>query len=218
MSEPEIRNPKLALERSEGSQFPNLDAQFWEGHYQAGNPRWDLGAPAPPFVDLLAEPEPPAPGSMIVLGAGRGHDALLFARHGFEVTALDFAESAVRETRVAARKAGLAVATAQHDFFNLPTEYDSSFDYVLEHTFFSAIDPGRREEYVRIVHRLLKPDGRFIALFFAHGRHGGPPFTTSEDEVRTLFSPHFAIQRLDVPVRSVKQRQGVELLVLLRPK
>ncbi len=210
MNEPETRNSQSAI--------PNLDADFWEGHYREGNTGWDLGAPAPPFVDLLAEPSPPGPGSMIVLGAGRGHDALLFARHGFRVTALDFAESAVRETREAARKAGLAVETARHDFFTLPPEYDSSFDYALEHTFFVAIDPGRREEYVQIVRRLLKPGGLFIALFYAHGRPGGPPFATSEDEVRALFDRYFTIKRLEVPVRSVKPRQGLELLALMHPK
>jgi SAM-dependent methyltransferase len=194
------------------------DAEFWERHYREGNLAWDLGAPAPPFVDLLGEGVPPAPGSMMVLGAGRGHDALLFARHGFRVTALDFAESAVRETREAARLAGLNVETAQYDFFALPPEYDASFDYVLEHTFFSAIDPGRREEYVRTVRRLLKPGGLLIALLYAHGRPGGPPFTTSEDEVRALFRRDFTIERLEVPARSVKPRQGKELLALMRPK
>jgi SAM-dependent methyltransferase len=210
MSDPQTPIPK--------SEIPTLDSEYWERHYQEGTTGWDLGAPAPPFVDLLAGPWPPAPGSMIVLGAGRGHDALLFVRHGFKVTALDFAESAVRETREAARKAGLPVETARHDFFELPPEYDSSFDYVLEHTFFSAINPGRREEYVQIVHRLLKPGGLFIALFYAHGRPGGPPFTTSADEVRALFEPSFTIERLEVPVRSVKPRQGLELLALMRPK
>lgn len=210
MNEPEIRNPNF--------QIPNLDAEFWEGHYREGNLAWDLGAPAPPFVDLLGEGVLPAPGSMLVLGAGRGHDALLFAQHGFRVTALDFAESAVRETQEAARLAALSVETAQHDFFALPPEYDASFDYVLEHTFFIAIDPERREEYVRTVRRLLKPGGLLVALFYAHGRPGGPPFTTSEDEVRTLFEPTFAIERLEVAARSVKPRQGKELLALMRPK
>jgi SAM-dependent methyltransferase len=88
----------------------------------------------------------------------------------------------------------------------------------LEHTFFSAIDPGRREEYVRTVRRLLKPGGLLIALFYAHGRPGGPPFTTSEEEVRALFREDFTIERLEVPARSVKPRQGKELLALMRPK
>jgi SAM-dependent methyltransferase len=210
MNDPKIRDSKFEI--------PNLDAEFWERHYREGNTGWDLGAAAPPFADLLAEPDAPVPGSIIVLGAGRGHDALLFARHGFQVTALDFAESAVRETQEAARRVDLSVATARHDFFALPPEYHFSFDYVLEHTFFSAIDPARREDYVRIVRRLLNPGGFFIALFFAHSRPGGPPFTTSEDEVRALFSPHFTIERLEVPARSVKPRQGLELLALMRPK
>ena len=209
MDERGIQNPK--------SKIQNLDAEFWESHYREGNTAWDLGAPAPPFVDLLAEGVPPAPGSMIVLGAGRGHDALLFARHGFRVTALDFAESAGRETQEAARVVGLSVETVRYDFFALPPEYDGAFDYVLEHTFFVAIDPGRRKEYVRIVRRLLKPGGLLIALFYAHGRPGGPPFTTSADEVRALFGQDFAIERLEVPTRSVKPRQGKELLALMRP-
>ncbi|MEA2573110.1 MAG: hypothetical protein QOH93_408 [Chloroflexia bacterium] len=203
--------------RNSQSEIPNLNAEYWDRHYREGNTGWDLGAPAPPFVDFMSCPVPPAHGSMLVLGAGRGHDALFFAGHGFQVTALDFAESAVRETQEAARRAGLAVDTAQYDFFALPPRYDHAFDYVLEHTFFSAIDPGRREEYVQIVRRLLKPGGLFIALFFAHGRPGGPPFTTSEEEMRALFGPYFAIERLEVPARSVKPRQGLELLTLLRP-
>lgn len=193
------------------------EAEYWEQHYREGNIGWDLGAPAPPFVTLLSEADAPAPGSLVALGAGRGNDALLFARHGFDVTALDFAESAIRETQRAASRAGVPVQTAQHDFFALPSELDHSFDYVLEHTFFSAIDPGRREDYVRTVHRLLKPGGLYIALFYAHGRPGGPPFTTSYDEVRTLFSPHFSIERLGVPGNSVAQRAGNELLALMQP-
>jgi hypothetical protein len=34
---------------------------------------------------------------MLVLGAGRGHDARLFARRGFTVTAVDFSSAVVEE-------------------------------------------------------------------------------------------------------------------------
>lgn len=195
---------------------PNESA-YWEEHYRTGNTGWDLGAPAPPFVDLLQGREAPQPGRMIVLGAGRGYDAVLFAGHGFDVTAVDFAEGAVQATRELAQRTQMQVEAVQHDIFSLPPEYDSGFKYVLEHTCFCAIDPARKGEYVQVVRKLLQPDGLYIALFFAHGRPGGPPYTTSAAEVRALFEPYFTIERLETPLRSIKPRQGKELLALMRP-
>ncbi len=191
-------------------------AEYWERHYREGNLAWDLGAPAPPFVDLLSEPDAPQPGSMLVLGAGRGHDAVLFAQHGFDVTAVDFAYGAVVEMALAAQRANVRVNAVQQDIFAMPSEYMHRFDYALEHTCFCAIDPARRGEYVQVVQRLLKPGGLFIAIFFTHGRPGGPPFTTSEGEVRLLFEPYFSIERLETPSRSVESRQGLELLAFMR--
>jgi methyl halide transferase len=63
----------------------NLTAEAWEQRYQKNSDRWDLGCPAPPFINLLASTNAPQPGKIAVLGCGRGHDALLFAEAGFEV-------------------------------------------------------------------------------------------------------------------------------------
>lgn len=194
------------------------EAEYWERHYREGNLAWDLGAPAPPFVDLLDGAGAPQPGRMLVLGAGRGHDAVLFAGRGFDVTAVDFAPGAVAETTQAAREANVPVEAVQHDIFAMPPDFAHRFDYVLEHTCFCAIDPTRREEYVRVVWQMLQPGGLFIALFFTHGRPGGPPFTTSEGEIRRLFEPYFSIEQVETPRRSVKPRQGLELLALMRPQ
>lgn len=61
----------------------DLSSTFWEDRYQTDTARWDIGQAAPPFVQLLASADAPAPGRMVVLGMGRGHDALLFAERGF---------------------------------------------------------------------------------------------------------------------------------------
>src|SRR5438552_1618772 len=76
---------------------------FWESRYIVGNTGWDIGQPAPPFVDLLSGTDAPAPGSMIVPGCGRGHDAIFFAKHGFTVVGVDFAASAIADARAAAQ-------------------------------------------------------------------------------------------------------------------
>lgn len=198
------------------------NTDFWESRYAVGNTGWDIGQPAPPFVDLMLGHErkrgaAPAPGFMIVPGCGRGHDAIFFAKHGFTVVGVDFAPSPIADARSAAIVERVKVDFVEHDIFTLDESYNQRFDYVLEHTCFAAIPPERRPEYVELVKRLLRPDGLYIALFFLHGKPGGPPFNTTAEEIRDLFSPFFTIEKLEPPTRSAKQRQGQELFALMRP-
>ena len=191
--------------------------EFWESRYRSGEDGWDLGGPAPQFVSLLSSPGAPGPGALISLGCGRGHDALLFARYGFTVTGVDFSPLAIRDAREAARAAGLEAEFIEQDLFALPSTMNGRFDYVLEHTCFAAIPPYRRADYVEVVRNLLKPGGLYIAVFFAHGEWGGPPYSTHEEEVRSLFLPYFVIERLERSEVSVPRRAGKELFALMRP-
>jgi SAM-dependent methyltransferase len=160
--------------------------EFWEAIYQQGAP-WDLGTPTPVFRRLLESGEF-EPGRMIVLGAGRGYDARMFARHGFEVTAVDFATDAADAMR-ALVEPDTPVDVVQSDLFALPPTLDHTFDYVLEYTCFCAIDPARRPAYSDLVRRLLNPGGTYIALLFPiWDQPGGPPFAVSPQELMALFS------------------------------
>lgn len=93
----------------------------------------------------------------------------------------------------------------------MPRTHAGAFDAVLEHTCFCAIDVERREEYVRAVRDLLAPNGRLFGLFYAHGKPGGPPSTTSEAEVRALFSRDFEIEVLKTAPDSFEARAGKKL-------
>ena len=190
----------------------------WQADYERKTDGWDLGGPTPAFTGLAASGRFPA-GRMIVLGAGRGHDARMFARRGFEVTAVDFAAHAVNEmTRLAQPEAPVTVL--QHDLFTLPTRLDSSFDYVLEYTCFCAIDPLRRGEYADLVRRLLKAGGLYIDLAFPlDGRAGGPPFAVSEAELVAMFEERgFELKSRELPVNSIPRRRGAEGLFVFQKK
>jgi SAM-dependent methyltransferase len=191
-------------------------ADFWEGAYQEGRDGWDLGGPTPVFQRLLRSGEL-APGRMIVLGAGRGYDAREFARHGFAVTAVDFAADAVHEMRARA-DVQAPVEILQADIFALPRMLDGTFDFVLEYTCFCAIDPARRGDYADLVARLLKPGGLFIDLAFPIGGHaGGPPFAVSTEEILDLFRARgFTLVRRESPDDSIADRRGHEELLILR--
>lgn len=197
----------------------NVDSpEFWQSIYQAGTTHWDLGGYTPVFCNL-AESGVYTPGKMIVLGAGRGYDARLFARHGFTVTAVDFASEAVRDMQMMAEP-DAPVAAIRADIFKLPSFFKGAFDYVLEYVTYCAIDPSRRADYADVVADLLAPGGRFIGLIFPiEERPGGPPFGVSADElIDDLIARGLTLLKRAFHEESIKPRQGrEELVVLQRP-
>jgi SAM-dependent methyltransferase len=188
----------------------------WDENYERQTDGWDLGGPTPVFKRLSTSRQL-IPGRMIVLGAGRGHDARMFTRHGFQVTAVDFASHAVEEMhRLASPDAPVEIM--QHDIFTLPDALNHSFDYVLEYTCFCAIDPKRRAEYANLVTRLLKPNGIYIDLAFPlDGRKGGPPFAVTESEIMELFQKRgFKLIAREKPAESVSPRRHAEELFIFQ--
>ena len=189
---------------------------FWQMSYRNGRIPWDVGAPTPTFARLAASGNYP-PRQMIVLGAGRGHDARLFAQHRFEVLAVDFATEAVAAMHLLNTEAA-PVQILQADIFELPGAMNGRFDYLLEYTCFCAIDPARRGEYAALAARLLKPGGLYIALAFPIGkRPGGPPFVVQPDAMIELLTEHgFSLQHREFPPDSVSSRQNIEELIILQ--
>lgn len=188
----------------------------WDTNYQQGTDGWDLGGPTPVFRRLLLGGQL-IPGRMMVLCAGRGHDAREFARHGFQVTAVDFASQAVQEMRRLATE-DAPVEILQHDMFTLPETLNNSFDYVLQYTCYCAIDPNRRSEYADLVTRLLKLNGIYIDLAFPlDERKGGPPFAVSVAEIAGLFEARgFKLISREKPPESVRPRRHAEELLLFQ--
>lgn len=198
------------------SQPANLSATAWEQRYQAGRTGWDLGQPAPALQQWIVHQAQPGQASAIVLGAGRGYDALLFARHGFEVTAVDFAPSAIAALAQQAEAAQLPLSLRQQDIFTLVPDLAGQFDYVVEHTCFCALDPSLRSAYAQLVADLLTPGGELVGVFFTHNRQGGPPFGITPGDLQAIFRPYFKVLELQPVTVSVPARAGEEHFLRLQ--
>lgn len=202
---------KSSYDHSDGPSSP----QFWDELYSSGATGWDLGSSTPVFRDVVQRQLIPATGSVLVVGAGKGHDAILFAQHGYDVVAVDFAPTAIQIARTNAEDARVAVQFIQTDLFHLGAAYRHCFDLMVEYTVFCAIDPSRRREYLEMSESVLKPGGLLVGLFFPiDGREGGPPFAVDAKEVEQLFSKSFTLEHKEIPTSSVKPRRGKEILLI----
>ena len=187
----------------------------WQRHYEENDLGWDLGQVAPPFVKLWQEEKLPL-GKVLVPGCGRGHEVVFLAENGFDVTAIDFSSGAVTYLKNALKKRNLEGRILHQDFFSLDESHEGVYDLVLEQTFFCAISPKQRRDYVLNVSRILKPGGILVGLFYHTDEQGGPPYNTTREDIETHFSKNFEIQHLKKTSLSAEQRKDKEWLGFLK--
>ena len=194
-------------------------AEFWQQRYEQDSIGWDMGEVSPPlkaYIDQL--PESAKDQAILVPGAGNAYEVGYLHEQGFtNVTLVDFALAPIEafaERYPDFPSTHLICA----DFFSLsPEQYQ--FDWVLEQTFFCAINPSRRDEYVKQMAALIKPKGKLIGLLFDKdfGRDE-PPFGGTKDEYQQRFEINFDIEILEPSYNSHSARQGSELFIKMRVK
>lgn len=192
-------------------------AKYWMDVYHTdGKPGWDLGEPAEAFKDMYPRLKLPKC-RILVLACGEGHDAAMFAQAGHVVTAVDFSgEGLTRGKKLYGHLENLTFM--KEDIFNLPQSWNHSFDVIVEHTCFCAIPPERRKDLVTLWRRLLHEEGQIFGVFFAMLKRAGPPYGSSEWEIRELLRPYFQFLFWSRWRKSLPRRQGKELFILAKKR
>lgn len=139
---------------------------------------------------------------------------MLLVQMGFaNVTLLD-----ISPTLVAALQQKLATTNIQvicGDFF----EHQGKYDYIIEQTFFCALHPSLRSDYVQKMVELLTEKGKLAGLLFNKDfGNPTPPFGGNKTEYEKLFSPYFHILQLSPTDLSIAPRKGTELFFELSKK
>ena len=168
----------------------------WNQRYLDGDTPWDLGGPSP-VVTRLTRTYLQPPARVLVPGCGRGHEAQMLVERGHFVTAVDLAPAAI----VALCKRVPATARLQPvvgDVLDLPAWMDGAYDAVVEHTCMCALEPARWPDYVRMLARVLRPEGRLLGAFLLGSMGQGPPYGIQREQLETLLAPHFTIEHLAV--------------------
>lgn len=184
----------------------------WDTRYQTGDTPWDLGGPSK-VVMAAVRSSLKTDARILVPGCGLGWDVEALARLGHDVTGTDLSPSAVERAR---RRVGALPATRLivGDALSPPPDWRAQFDAMVEHTFFCAINPRRRPDYIAAAEHCLRPGGLLLGAFL-HFAGGGPPYGTSPSELERLFSPRFDI--LEMSEAGVFSPKGCpQLRVIMR--
>lgn len=166
----------------------------WSERYRTFDTPWNLGRAHPELVRRLENGElAPRDGfrKALVAGCGHGHDALALARAGFSVTAVDIV-SDLRdhlEEKLAAMGGRFVIADA------LALEGET-FDLVLDHTFFCAIDLSMRADWGAMIGRVLRPGGALASIVYPFSKPmeaGGPPWGVSRQAIEAALGGRFEV-------------------------
>ena len=198
---------------------PNPEVQepiFWDACYRNFQNGWELDDAAPAFKDMVPRLKLQK-SRVLVLGCGSGNDAALFAEEGHIVTAVDFSEEALDRAK---KKYGHLqnIKWVKADAFHLPKEFVGAFDILVEHTFYCAIDPSKRQELVQVWKRCLIDKGFLLGVFFVMDYKKAPPYGGLEWEVRERLKKDFHFIFWGRLKDSVQNRLGKELLVYAHRK
>jgi SAM-dependent methyltransferase len=192
----------------------------WQRRYEQNDTPWDKGTPAPALVRFLQENA--ISGRVLVPGCGRGHEVrALGTQPNCLAVGLDLSPVAIAEATQLAAQSGsdMAASFIVGDFFRLPPEMVGSFDWLVEHTCFCAIEPRQRTDYVLAAASALRTGGKLFGIFYLNpDTESEPPFAVSRAELSEFFEPHFIQLEQWVPKESFPGRENRELVMILQKR
>jgi cyclopropane fatty-acyl-phospholipid synthase-like methyltransferase len=131
--------------------------------YRYGTPPWVMG-PRDDLVAVIEDGRLP-PGRALDLGCGAGDNSCYLAEHGFDVTGVDFAASAVERARAQADERGLSARFVEGDLTNLQG-IEGPFDVLVDYGTYDDLGPEKRRLYRENVLPLARPGALFLIFCF----------------------------------------------------
>ena len=192
----------------------DLNKNFWDLRYQNNEIGWDIGyisTPLKKYIDQLTDKNI----KILIPGGGNSYEAEYLHNLGFKnVFVVDISPTALTNL-----KNRVPDFPKNHliniDFFKL----NNSFDLILEQTFFCALTPKLRDNYVLKMNQLLRPNGKLVGLLFNIPLNKDrPPFGGTKKEYLSYFKTYFKIEIMELSYNSISERTNIELFIKLIKK
>lgn len=191
-----------------------LNETYWNNQYDANTTGWDLGEVSPPlkaYIDQLNNKNL----RILIPGCGNTYEAEYLLQQGFtDVTVIDIAPTLVAKLKQKfASNPNIKIILG--DFF----EHVGEYDLILEQTFFCALNPPLRKDYVTRMNELLAQNGKLVGVLFDREfEQPGPPFGGCKCQYGPMFEKDFDFKTFELCNNSFEKRKGTELFINLQKK
>lgn len=176
---------------------------FYQLGYKYFHMPWETG-PRDELVQLV-DTGRIIPCKALDLGCGTGDNAIFLAQKGFDVTGIDFADSAIEKARRKADYAKVQVEFLIDDLTNL-RKVNGTFDFLLDSGTLDDLSPRDRTLYASNVLSLTHHDSKFLLWCFEwrtrwweHALTRFLPFgalALDPGEAENRFGEYFQIERI----------------------
>lgn len=104
----------------------------------------------------------------------------------------------------------------QENIFELSQSQQNHFDIIFDHAYYCSVDPSLRNKLVTTYRKALHDQGQLLGIFPLYDRDSGPPFSSTEWEIREQFKKDFQYLYWTRSRLTSPERFGQELIVLAR--
>ena len=192
----------------------NLNKDYWTKKYKTNQTGWDTGVittPLKEYIDQITNKNI----KILIPGAGNSYEAEYLFNKGFKnVFVVDLSKEPL-DNLIKRVPNFPKNHLFQGNFFDLK----DTFDLVIEQTFFCALNPKLRDDYVKKMHEILNINGKIAGLLFQFPlTEKGPPFGGSKQEYINRFKPYFNLKVIETAYNSIKPRVENELFIIFEKK
>ncbi len=191
-----------------------VDGNYWNQRWQAAETGWDIGHAAPAIIDFM-QTITDKDSKILIPGCGNAYEAEALVQAGFtNITLLDISETLVTQLKAKYGESN-AIKVIQGDFFG----HEAQYDFMIEQTFFCALNPALRQAYAAKAASLLKDNGQITGVLFNRiFEQEGPPYGGTTREYKNYFGTLFEIIKMEDCYNSIPPRKGSEVFINLKKK
>lgn len=187
---------------------------YWNDRWNNGQTGWDVGevsSPIKAYINQLKNKNL----KILIPGCGNAYEGEYLVNNGFKNTFLiDISETATQNL-----KRRIKILNPKQIFHQNFFDHQGSYDIILEQTFFCALPPSLRQNYVDKIHELLRVKGKLVGVLFNDPLNTEfPPFGGNLLEYKKLFDHKFNFRTFENCYNSIPARANRELFIILEKK